>query len=210
MGKLSYTQFLWKSQNLHGLHSPFVFGFVSNYIYARGLRLTRNEYRAAQTGMPYPKVELLHRIIANSRSKKLFVLGDETHEITEALRKLGEMHSLQLWFFSPLAPIPGGADFAYISGRNTDELLPLFEQALPNLSSNAILAIGNIHTTEATAKAWETIKNDPKVTVTVDLYHFGLVFFRQGQAKQHFSIRTTTSKLTDAFLGIKNLWGLLG
>jgi hypothetical protein len=36
---------------------------------------------------------------------------------------------------------------------------------------------------------WQQIKNHPQVTVTIDLYKFGLVFFRTGQRKQHFKLR---------------------
>ena len=35
----------------------------------------------------------------------------------------------------------------------------------------------------------ELIKKHPKVTVTVDLFYFGIVFFRKEQAKEHFKIR---------------------
>ena len=37
--------------------------------------------------------------------------------------------------------------------------------------------------------AWADIKAHPAVTLTVDLYWVGLVFFRQKQPKQHFSLR---------------------
>jgi hypothetical protein len=37
--------------------------------------------------------------------------------------------------------------------------------------------------------AWEEIKKHPKVTVTVDLFFFGLVFFRKEQAKEGFILR---------------------
>jgi hypothetical protein len=38
-------------------------------------------------------------------------------------------------------------------------------------------------------EAWETIKNHPKVTVTIDTFQWGLVFFRKEQPKEHFVIR---------------------
>ncbi|MBL7882976.1 MAG: class I SAM-dependent methyltransferase, partial [Bacteroidia bacterium] len=38
-------------------------------------------------------------------------------------------------------------------------------------------------------EAWEEIKRHPKVTVTIDLFFIGLVFFRKEQAKQHFIIK---------------------
>ena len=38
-------------------------------------------------------------------------------------------------------------------------------------------------------KAWEEIKNHKQVTVTIDLFSIGLVFFRTEQVKQHFVLK---------------------
>ncbi len=38
-------------------------------------------------------------------------------------------------------------------------------------------------------QAWEEIKKDPQVSVTVDLYFMGLVFFRREQLREHFKLR---------------------
>ena len=38
-------------------------------------------------------------------------------------------------------------------------------------------------------EAWEQIKAHPKVTVTIDSYEWGWVFFRKEQRKQHFTLR---------------------
>ena len=38
-------------------------------------------------------------------------------------------------------------------------------------------------------KAWEIIKNHPKVTITIDTFQWGIVFFRTEQEKEHFVIR---------------------
>ena len=38
-------------------------------------------------------------------------------------------------------------------------------------------------------EAWLEIQNHPEVTLTIDLFFIGLVFFRKEQAKEHFKIR---------------------
>ena len=45
------------------------------------------------------------------------------------------------------------------------------------------------HGMAANQKAWETIKNHTKVTVTIDTFQWGIVFFRAEQEKEHFVIR---------------------
>jgi hypothetical protein len=39
------------------------------------------------------------------------------------------------------------------------------------------------------AEAWEIIKAHERVSVTIDLFQIGIVFLREGQAKQDFVIR---------------------
>ena len=58
-------------------------------------------------------------------------------------------------------------------------------------------------------EAWEIIKKHPKVTVTIDTFQWGIVFFRSEQVKEDFIVRTDKSFFLDNVLGVKNLWGLL-
>jgi len=47
----------------------------------------------------------------------------------------------------------------------------------------------NIYRSKGMKEAWAEIKAHPQVTVTVDLFWIGLVFFRKGQEKEGFKIR---------------------
>jgi hypothetical protein len=38
-------------------------------------------------------------------------------------------------------------------------------------------------------EAWAAIKTHPQVTVTVDLFWIGLVFFKKGQVKEDFLVK---------------------
>ena len=38
-------------------------------------------------------------------------------------------------------------------------------------------------------EAWNIIKQNPKVILTIDTFFWGIVFFRTEQEKQHFNIR---------------------
>ena len=39
------------------------------------------------------------------------------------------------------------------------------------------------------SEAWEFIKTHEKVTVSIDTFFWGIVFFRKEQVKEHFTIR---------------------
>ncbi|KAF2519435.1 hypothetical protein E0W68_03540 [Flavobacterium salilacus subsp. salilacus] len=204
-----YIQFLWNSKNAHNVHSPFVYGIVTKCFHRRIPQLYTKKKNIPVKNLNLQSVNTLHKIVVGLKPAKLYVLGDKAAEITEILRISGEEANTRPWFFSTLAPIPGAIDLAYISEKDTASLLPLLEQILPNANGNTVCIVGNIHATEAMEKAWKTIKENPNVTVTVDTCHLGLIFFRQGQAKQHFIIRPFKNRVIDAVLGIRTLWGLL-
>jgi len=39
------------------------------------------------------------------------------------------------------------------------------------------------------SEAWAIIINHPKVTVSIDTFYWGIVFFRKEQVKEHFTVR---------------------
>ncbi|WGD34894.1 class I SAM-dependent methyltransferase [Olleya sp. YS] len=81
-------------------------------------------------------------------------------------------------------------DLIYFDGNHQKEAtLNYFETLLPNSHNNSVFIFDDIYWSKDMTDAWESIKKHPKVTVTIDTYHFGLVFFRKEQAKEHFTIR---------------------
>lgn len=64
-----------------------------------------------------------------------------------------------------------------------------FETCLPKAHNDTVFVFDDIHWSADMERAWETIKNHPSVTITVDLFDVGLVFFRREQPKQHFTLR---------------------
>jgi hypothetical protein len=209
---LSYIQFLWKSDNAHGIHSPFVFTFLSEGLYGERTIVSKRKHQTdpEAANLSYNLLDTLFKTILYFKAYNLVVLGEDSAAVTKTLREAGEKISSKIWFFSPHAHIPGAIGLAYLSVKSADELQPLLKQLQPNITQNTAYAIGNIHSSVAMERVWETIQKDPNVTVTVDTYHLGIFFYRHGQAKQHFTIRPSTSKILNAFLGIKKLWGLIG
>ena len=82
-------------------------------------------------------------------------------------------------------------DFVFIDGNHRLEpTLRYFEQILPNLHDNSIVVLDDIHWSKEMEKAWNTIREHPAVTLTLDLFFIGIVFFRkEQQQKEHFVIR---------------------
>jgi predicted O-methyltransferase YrrM len=81
-------------------------------------------------------------------------------------------------------------DFVFIDGNHRKEAtLSYFKQCLPALHEGSVIIFDDIYWSREMAEAWGEIKAHPQVTVSVDLFWIGLVFFRTGQAEEHFRIR---------------------
>jgi len=81
-------------------------------------------------------------------------------------------------------------DFVFFDGNHQKEAtLKYFETLLPKIHNNSEFIFDDIYWSKDMTKAWEVIKKHPKVTVTIDTFFWGFVFFRKEQAKEHFIIR---------------------
>jgi predicted O-methyltransferase YrrM len=81
-------------------------------------------------------------------------------------------------------------DFVFVDGNHQkDATLKYFEWCLPKVHDNTLLIFDDIYWSEGMKEAWAQIKAHPQVTVTVDLFWIGLVYFRKGQVKEDFLIR---------------------
>jgi len=65
---------------------------------------------------------------------------------------------------------------------------------MPSRSENAVFVIADIHWSEGMERAWEELKQLPEVTASVDVYHFGLLFFKEGISGPHVSLVSTRFK----------------
>ncbi len=80
-------------------------------------------------------------------------------------------------------------DLAFIDGNhNYEPTMDYFHQILAHVNNNSILIFDDIHWSAEMQRAWRDICNHPNVTVTIDLYRLGIVFFRKEQAKENFML----------------------
>jgi predicted O-methyltransferase YrrM len=81
-------------------------------------------------------------------------------------------------------------DFVFVDGNHQkDATLKYFEWCLPKVHEDTILIFDDIYWSEGMKEAWAQIKAHPQVTVTVDLFWIGLVFFKSGRVKEDFLIK---------------------
>lgn len=92
-------------------------------------------------------------------------------------------------YLKNLQPSTRNPQLIYFDGNHSKKATSTyFELLLPTISNNSVWIFDDIHWSKNMEEAWEMIKNHPKVTVTIDTFQWGIVFFRKEQEKEHFII----------------------
>jgi len=66
---------------------------------------------------------------------------------------------------------------------------PKYLEQSEQLHNGTMLLLDNLYKNSSATDIWQTVKANDNVTVTLDLFHCGVVFLRKEQAKEHFKIR---------------------
>lgn len=81
-------------------------------------------------------------------------------------------------------------DLVFFDGNhNKEATLNYFQSLIDKTHNNSVFIFDDIHWSKDMVEAWDTIKAHPKVTVSIDTFFWGFVFFRKEQAKENFNIR---------------------
>ncbi len=80
-------------------------------------------------------------------------------------------------------------DFAFIDANHKfTPTIKYFSWLAEKSHDETIIVLDDIHWSKEMELAWLEVQNMPGVTITIDLYRFGLVFFKKDQAREHFKI----------------------
>ncbi|MDC9722303.1 MAG: class I SAM-dependent methyltransferase [Urechidicola sp.] len=251
----SYLQFLKKSTNQHGVHSPFVFDLITKCFYkktaraklklitdyrndlllnkqkievtdfGKGSRVFKNNFReiakiAKVAGISKKRSKLLIRLVAYLKPNNILEIGTslgigtasmyignpksnittlegcpKTLQIAKNLFEKFRFNSVDFVegdFKTTLPKLLKDAsyDLIYFDGNHQKQpTLDYFKQCLNTIHNNSVFVFDDIHWSKEMTETWEEIKKHPKVSVTIDTYFWGFVFFRKEQPKEHFTIR---------------------
>jgi len=77
-------------------------------------------------------------------------------------------------------------DMAFIDGHHLElPTLQYFEMIVSQCDNNSIVVVDDIYWSKDMTSAWNKIIENKKVTLSIDLYDIGIVFFRKELSKQH-------------------------
>ena len=81
-------------------------------------------------------------------------------------------------------------DVAYVHGDYTkEEMLEFADWLLPRLTEKGVLMMEGVHDSAETEQAWKELKNDKRVTSSIDVYYAGLLFVDRHYLKRNYIIR---------------------
>jgi predicted O-methyltransferase YrrM len=253
---ISYLKFLLKSTSEHGIHSPFVFDFVTKCLntkypikntdfkkfntlkknllndhtsisitdYGSGSKHFKSNKRlvseiAKYAGITNKKAKLLLKILIYFKPQNILEIGTSiglstsllAHSSSQVITLEGCKNTLQIAkdYLSKYSNIifelgefkttlPSLAknncfDLIYFDGNHTKEAtLKYFNLCLDAKHNNSIFIFDDIYLNKSMQEAWIELIKHPLVSVSIDIFHYGLVFFRKEQDKQHFLIRANS------------------
>lgn len=250
-----YFNFLRKSTNQHGVHSPFVYSFVTKCLYKDSLIRDKNFFENSKSrlinnkrtinvkdfgagsrvfksnkrsvsqiakvaGIRKKHGLLLMRLIPYLKISNCLEIGtslgmatscigfsnSETRIITlEGCESTAAVAKEQFDFFKlknilveigefditlPKVVANTKFDMVFFDGNHTKEAtLKYFNLTLQSKHNDSVFIFDDIHWSSEMKNAWEEIKKHNEVTVTIDIFKWGIVFFRKEQKKEHFTIR---------------------
>ncbi|SDE45677.1 hypothetical protein SAMN05216464_106208 [Mucilaginibacter pineti] len=181
-----------KANNRHGVHSPFVYNLIDNVIYDYADKEVYREMgedwerRAGSAGIKLKVVRLLYRLTKHFDPATIIHPGNADPIIKCCLHKAAPNAGL----YTQENP-PAKADLIYIEADDSkDNALKHSNQSLPSVHEDTVLILAGIYKSAGMKQAWAQAKNHPQVTLTIDLFWIGLVFFKSGRAeKEHFRVK---------------------
>ena len=250
----SYLKFLLKSNNQHGIHSPFVYDLITKCFYDKsfyseydkiskyrnnvfkenkeieitdfgaGSKVFKSNKRkvsaiAKNAGITFKRQKLLFRLVNYLKPNNILELGtslglgtsvmafaNPTNNITTVEGcpntskiaqvffddfKLKNIHLHSETFEDFFNKNPSDTyDLIYVDGNHYKEsTLQYFNILLERINNNSVIIFDDIYWSSDMTEAWLEIIQHPKVTVSIDTFYWGIVFFRKEQEKEHFTVR---------------------
>ena len=160
---ISCLKFLLKSTNAHGVHSPFVFNYVTKCLYSKQ-KLAEDRVN-----------NILLKSIAYFDFKSISIRKNEDLEkIVEQTFPKVNLNNSQM-------------DLLYSKVLEKEQFLKLISEG--TIHNDSMILIKGISENPSSKHKWDVLKVLPEVTVSIDLFHCGVLFIRKEQEKEHFTIR---------------------
>lgn len=80
-------------------------------------------------------------------------------------------------------------DFVFFDGNHQKKpTIDYFEKCLKKANPDSIFIFDDIYWSREMHAAWNEIQKHPQVSISIDLFQMGILFFKTDQAKEHFTV----------------------
>ncbi len=162
---IRYIKFLLSSTNHHGVHSPFIYAYLTECLYAHPKFRSKKKEHILLRSLGYFKAE---RLMLATGSPALKI------KVKTVYPSMG------------LNGKPNDLLFISISDA---KLLNHILASDDEIHNNSMLLVDAIHQNKKNEFEWERLKTHSKARISIDLFYCGIIFFRAQQAREHFKIR---------------------
>ncbi len=159
----SYIKFLLRSTNQHGVHSPFVFAYMTQCLYI--------------------KKKFHRKKSINVLLKTIGYFGFETVSI----KNNGAVKELVKQTFPKVGFDEKPLDLLFVDEMDMTSFQKIRSEG--KLHNDSLVLIDSIHGNQENLEQWNRLIALPEITVSIDMYYCGLISIRREQVKEHFTIR---------------------
>ena len=177
----AYWRYCRTAKGRHDVHSPFVYRFIEEALRPAARHFNNPPAYESVTHAAWHSDILLRRIVQHFRFGEIIAStfdGRHTqifHQIVHGTDKRVQEPCSRLHDWHALLP-----------GQWVDD----FHKQAAQFGLNDVVAVSNIHHSAVHEAAWRTLSVQPDVTLSIDLFRVGLLFFSADfKEKQHFVLK---------------------
>ncbi len=159
----TYLKFLLNSTNHHGVHSPFVFNYLTKCLYKKP-RKSKDK-----------TLDVLIKSVLYFGFNNIKIKGNSVYK-----------QKLKLSFPNSIFE-PNETDMLFFESIKNLNPKQLFSNT--NLHNESLIIFNNINKDKESRTNWLNFVQSEKVTVSINMYYCGVIFIRREQQKEHFFIR---------------------
>lgn len=192
----AYIKYRFKARNAHGLHSPFLFDFYNEVIAANKefylFKRLRALAKAQKDASSLEGLFFLFRWVAFYKPSKvklqtnnfLSTIALASPSMNKIVCNKPGYEKAELMVLDDL-----GISFEDETESPLIYLDDVMSFAIASVRDYSCLIIKCPHENERVEKKWKELLKLKDVTISIDVFHFGILLVDKNQAKQHFVVR---------------------
>ncbi len=179
---LSYLKYRWNAVGRHGVHSPFVYNLLEKVIYIKSPKIQKSFTLEKQK-----EFHLYLRLLLHFKPKTIWLNRSNIY-FEELINQYKKNNTSSDCYTSISSSPPAETDF-YFFNQATKQQIDSFISQKNIIKEDATVIFLPLHASKIQLQNWEEFISSDLVTISLDFYNFGLVFFQKGKAKQDYIIK---------------------